>query len=347
MAINKLESGRWQADCRPLGRDSKRVRRTFDTKSEAVRWERAQLAAADKGEWSPPQRDRRQLSELVRTWYKLHGHTLKVGKDRQDYLLALCQMMGDPIAHKVTSEFYTEFRRKRMAGGLETTPGISGGKRKSRPCTENTCNHDLSYFKSMFNELIRLENWRKENPLAKIRPLKFDQAQLSFLSLGQIEKLLSTLEKSRSKHVLQVANICLATGARWGEAESLRSEQIRNCRITYAGTKSGKTRTVPISKELEDKIFAENPHTGPLFQDCYSSFVRGLEKSSIILPRGQCTHVLRHTFASHFVMNGGNLLTLKEILGHVDIKMTMRYAHLAPEHLEDAVTRNPLAHMKN
>ncbi|WP_159150688.1 tyrosine-type recombinase/integrase, partial [Klebsiella pneumoniae] len=43
--------------------------------------------------------------------------------------------------------------------------------------------------------------------------------------------------------------------------------------------------------------------------------------------------VLRHTFASHFMMNGGNILVLRDILGHSDIKMTMVYAHFSPDHL--------------
>lgn len=55
------------------------------------------------------------------------------------------------------------------------------------------------------------------------------------------------------------------------------------------------------------------------------------------------THVLGQTFASHFMMNGGNILALQRILGYSDLKMTMRYAHLAPEHLEAAVSLNPLA----
>ena len=41
-------------------------------------------------------------------------------------------------------------------------------------------------------------------------------------------------------------------------------------------------------------------------------------------------------FASHFMMNGGNILVLKDILGHTSIQMTMRYAHL-----DAAVTLNP------
>lgn len=42
-------------------------------------------------------------------------------------------------------------------------------------------------------------------------------------------------------------------------------------------------------------------------------------------------------------MNGGNILTLQKILGHTDIKMTMRYAHLAPDYLEEATRLNPLS----
>jgi site-specific recombinase XerD len=69
------------------------------------------------------------------------------------------------------------------------------------------------------------------------------------------------------------------------------------------------------------------------------SFERAVKRAGIDLPEGQCTHVLRHTFASHFMMNGGNILVLRDILGHADIKMTMVYAHFAPDHLEDAVTK--------
>lgn len=71
--------------------------------------------------------------------------------------------------------------------------------------------------------------------------------------------------------------------------------------------------------------------------------MRAVDQVGINLPSGQSTHVLRHTFASHFMINGGNSLVLQRILGHQSLAMTMRYAHLAPDHLEEATRLNPLA----
>uniref|UniRef100_A0A5Q0TMT4 Tyrosine-type recombinase/integrase n=1 Tax=Vibrio algicola TaxID=2662262 RepID=A0A5Q0TMT4_9VIBR len=86
------------------------------------------------------------------------------------------------------------------------------------------------------------------------------------------------------------------------------------------------------------------PTSGKLFVECYTPFCYILKnKLGLELPSGQASHVLRHTFASHFMMNGGNILVLRDILGHADIAITMRYAHFAPDHLSDAVTKNPIA----
>jgi len=59
------------------------------------------------------------------------------------------------------------------------------------------------------------------------------------------------------------------------------------------------------------------------------SFTAALQKANI---KDFRFHDLRHTSASHFVMNGGDLLALKEILGHSTLDMVQRYAHLASEH---------------
>lgn len=111
-------------------------------------------------------------------------------------------------------------------------------------------------------------------------------------------------------------------------------------RVTDTKTKYKKNRTVPISRDLYDEL---PKNRGKLFTPCRKAFERAVKRAGIDLPEGQCTHVLRHTFASYFMMNGGNILVLRNILGHSDIKMTMVYAHFVPEHLEDAVSKNPLS----
>ncbi|WP_218642280.1 tyrosine-type recombinase/integrase [Aquipseudomonas alcaligenes] len=67
-----------------------------------------------------------------------------------------------------------------------------------------------------------------------------------------------------------------------------------------------------------------------------------MARATIEFSKGQATQALRHAFAGHFIQNGGNI-SLQKILGHSSLAMTMRYAHLAPEHLAEAVRLSPLA----
>src|SRR3546814_17281605 len=98
--------------------------------------------------------------------------------------------------------------------------------------------------------------WKKDNPLKDLRQFKVQENELSYLNREQILKLLEQLQASSNVHVYLVAKICLSTGARWSEAEGLTLTQVRNGIIQFARTKSGKTRAVPISDDLEQEIHA-------------------------------------------------------------------------------------------
>lgn len=181
-------------------------------------------------------------------------------------------------------------------------------------------------------------------PLADIDNIKVPERELSFLTDDQITELLEETQKCDNPHVYLITKISLSTGARWGEAEGLTVQRVRNNQVSFTDTKSGKNRSIPISKTLYEEIHEHAKLTkgSGIFSGSISSFRRALKRTSIELPKGQAAHVLRHTFASHFMMNGGNILTLQKVLGHSDIKMTMRYSHLSPDFLEEAVRLNPL-----
>lgn len=217
--------------------------------------------------------------------------------------------------------------------------------RRNYCASDLTMNRRLAYVNAMFNELERLEHWKKGNPLQKLRAFKLQQRELSYLRLEQIADLLNALDVSTNEHAPLIARICLATGARWSEGENLRIGQLQNDRIQFAKTKSGKVRAVPIDPDLAKKIEDHHAKHGTgdrVFATAYAAFSAAVARAKLTLPKGQLSHVLRHTFASHFMMSGRNILTLQRILGHSDLRLTMVYAHVASEHLEDAVRFNPL-----
>lgn len=165
---------------------------------------------------------------------------------------------------------------------------------------------------------------------------------MSWLTESQISRLLAACDLHGNPELTLIVRICLSTGARWSEAAGLKASQISPNKITFINTKGKKNRTVPIGDELYNDL---KDKEGTFFSECYRQFYRVIRLAAIELPEGQMSHVLRHSFASHFMMAGGNIVVLQRILGHSDIRVTMRYAHFAPDHLEEAVSNNPLARM--
>lgn len=140
--------------------------------------------------------------------------------------------------------------------------------------------------------------------------LCLDERELSWLTIEQIRYLLT--------------KIYLATGSRWVETESQQLRRVEEVKLTFVNTKSGKSRSIRMTCDLFKEI-QEQLKQHCSFSFSLSAFRRALEKSGIELPVGQSARVLRYTFASHFVMNGGDILNLQRILGHSTITMTMQY----------------------
>ena len=165
--------------------------------------------------------------------------------------------------------------------------------------------------------------------------------------------LLPTISADKfADHLRPMVLLSINTGIRQGELFSLTWEDIdfKQATITIAGykAKSGKTRYVPLNSEsmsiLQTWFQQANDKTGLVFPSQTKNPFDNVRKSWQKVTKQANTehfrwHDLRHHFASKLVMAGVDLNTVRELLGHSDIKMTLRYAHLAPAHKANAVEK--------
>lgn len=156
------------------------------------------------------------------------------------------------------------------------------------------------------------------------------------------ELMPSLLTLPFTDHLKPMVLVSLNTGMRRGELFDLKWSAVnfQTKTITAAGatTKTNDTRHIPMNKEtfsvLEDwkkqagkSRYVFPSETGGRLEDVKSAWLKLLERAKI---EGFRWHDMRHDFASRLVMAGVPLNTVRDLLGHADIKMTLRYAHLAP-----------------
>ncbi|MGF1861098.1 phage integrase [Photobacterium profundum] len=323
MSIKK-EDTKWLVDIRPSGRDGKRYRRKFEKKSEALAYEKHILATAHSKEWLGLPADTRPLSELIEIWWRKSGQFKRTADNYQKKVSLICRELEDPPVNTVNHKLLSNWVLYRLEKG-------------QKPSTIRRLIKSLS---NIFTVTIDSGDYIGENPLTGLKLPTVKQPDMTYLNDSQIDQLLEAV--AEHDELNKVVEICLSTGSRWRETVTLRTSNLSPYKIRFTNTKTDKPRTVPISQELYEKIYPKSGASVFSYdpqQDLYDI----LNKLDFGLPKGQKAHVLRHTFASHFVMGGGDILTLRDILGHGDIKQTMTYAHLAPDHLTDAVKFNPLS----
>ncbi|GLQ00103.1 recombinase [Methylophaga thalassica] len=260
---------------------------------------------------------------------------------------------------KVTAWDIESWRSKRHKEGLSTS----------------TSNRYIGTLKAMFNRAVEWEVI-EQNPLNKVKKQKSDsRAIIRYLSVDEEQRLRATL-RSRDRrlaesnpfyaggrftrleailggfpdHVHPMVLLLINTGMRRGEMFNLRWQDVDfvNKRITVVGntSKTGQTRYIPLNKEAFRVLDVWHKQTkrssGYVFVGKNGERFTNIDKAwKVLLRDAQIQdfrlHDLRHHFASRLVSAGIDLNSVRELLGHTDIKMTLRYAHLAPAHLSEAV----------
>ena len=197
----------------------------------------------------------------------------------------------------------------------------------------STVNRELALLKRMFNLAITWDLFLNANPVRKVKFFREFNTGLRVVSSEEEKSLL----QNASPNLQDLIRFALNTGLRIGEIFSLRWSNVdlkKGILIVFA-PKTEKLREVPINAETrkvleawwlgkKNEVVFYNPETGKPFVDLKAGFKIACEKAGI---PGVTWHTLRHTFASRLVGGGVDIVTVKELLGHSSISVTMRYAH--------------------
>ena len=207
-----------------------------------------------------------------------------------------------------------------------------------------TFNRELACLKNVFTMAIK---WCKasENPVKQVRLIREDNGRTRFLTEEEEARLLAHCRAELRSIVIAA----LHTGFRKSELLSLTwgNVDFRHLLITVraAYAKNGEARSVPMTSMLTETlktIRINGDPTAPVFRardgswyrDISTAFATAVRRAGIV---DFTFHDLRHTFASRLVMAGVDLTTVKELMGHKHIAMTLRYAHLSPGHKRSAI----------
>lgn len=187
-------------------------------------------------------------------------------------------------------------------------------------------------------------HYLKDNHLQIVKKLKEPPGRLRYLTDDEMKTLL----RECALHLRPMVIVALNTGFRKSEILNLRWSDVdmTNRVITVQKSKNNESKIVPINETLYRTLISLKHCSdgrpvfagkdGKPYVDIRKSFAAALKRAGI---KNFRFHDLRHTFASPLVMAGVDIRTAQELMGHKDIRMTMRYSHLSSAHLKEAVKR--------
>ena len=247
------------------------------------------------------------------------------------------------IAKNIQSYFGNVLLRRIDNYGLEgyKTSRVSKGLKPA------STNRELMAIKYM---LRKAKDWQYIDDIPHIKLLKIPNRPIRYLSVKEMENLINHSSVWLKPIIIVLRN----TGMRIGELLGLRLTEIDLSRgyITVRSPKTNNYRVIPINNELSPLLhFLTNNyiatrsmkinkrmdiHNEYLFCHPDGSRIKSIKHSF----NNACKHadikanihMIRHSFASHLVMNGVDLVSIKELLGHTSISTTMIYAHVSNEH---------------
>lgn len=237
--------------------------------------------------------------------------------------------------------------------------------------TKKTIANHLVVLISMLN-FARDMKWLREAPKIRKPKIARNAQSYSYLKNDQEVKRFLDAAKFEGENVYTLFAVAVFTGMRAGELAGLRWDDVdmlnrRLCvqRSFDNPTKSENIRHIPIldplipilqswrERRINHLVFTSNAGTmlresARIYQEIFKRVLRQAGFPKVIKEGKERDYIkfhdLRHTFASHWMMKGGDIYRLQKIMGHQSIEMTQRYSHLSPHiYREDYSRFNSLA----
>jgi len=274
-----------------------------------------------------------RFAELVERYHK-HAESYKASYSREKYNLErLKRIFGSRHLSTITPWLVEKWKRDR-----------------AKQVKQTTVNRELTLLKHMFKMAVKWD-LISASPATGVARFPEQEGRLRYLSETEIPALLKACEeKITSPWLYPLVILALNTGARQGELLTLRYEDLDLAQglIYFGKTKNRKLKIIPMNQQVRgvvewllkhrygEYVFAWpwGDHIGRT--TVYDAFVKACHTAGI---KNFHFHDLRHTTGSYLVMNGVDIATVREILGHREIETTLRYSHLAPAHKAKAVEK--------
>lgn len=215
------------------------------------------------------------------------------------------------------------------------------GALKASGLKDSTCNRYRSFISSVFTHAVNTGRCAA-NPCEKVERFKEPVGRVRWLKEEEETKLRLEFSDEQEAEFLLAIHSGMRRGEQWGCR--WRDVDLDSDGKSGRANVNGKTgpRVVRINKEAhaallqlkeisgqDERVIPAANRKKPAKRDWRTWFASACKRAGV---RGFVWHDLRHTFASRLVMNGVDIPTVMELMGHKDIKMTMRYAHLSKDH---------------
>ena len=263
----------------------------------------------------------------------------------KDYLLNRYPGIRPPRSHEGRIEYWDKWLGDKQLADITKTDIASGLKELPDRLSNTTVNKYKAAASVVLSYACR-EFDLPDNPVRHIRSLSEPSGRVRFLSDSERKLLFNSCLDSQWGKLYLLVMMAITTGSRKGELMNLRWVDIDFDRQTayVETTKNGQPKVLPLTdevvkelnrfKEQEPALIFNSEIKPNKSYEFYKLWKKALEQANINDFR---FHDLRHTTASYLAQSGASLLEIADVLGHKQIQMTKRYAHLCIDHKQKLI----------